>query len=382
VPKHWRCPRTTVRVSRLICSPASTAIVDGRVFDRQFVDESWPQGQLNRWYCAQVAGLNFYDNCLDVYARPTRPGESPAVTIRPEFPGQPRSNNATTGTANTFWVSRKLGSNQIGFHGQVKNTLAPVPVTMHDPPRVFGRILADRLGQAGIAVAEVTRPTLEQPTFEGTVLHRVRTPITAVLARCNKDSQNLFGEALLKRMGREFTGAPGSFNNGASAVRTFLSQRALKATGAANITVTDGSGMSRENRVTARALVNLLKYMRIEDPDPHRRQIFHDSLSVAGEDGTLRRRFTDGYNGRIHGKSGYLSGVSTLSGYLEYSPDAEQPQGGAESPTRTIAFSILFNNSTRPAAEMKTIQNRIVAALDDALYRSVSSKLSAESVQP
>lgn len=341
-------------------------IIDDRVFDQNFVHPSWPKGQLNRWYCAQVAGLNFFDNCLDVYAKPSSLGETPAVTVKPYAPNISTTNAAKTGKANTFWVSRKVGSNQLGFHGLISHEIAPVPVTVHDPPMTFAAIFADRLARQGVTVAQVSRPTLEQRIFEGKLLHTVRTPIAAVLGRCNKDSQNLFGEALFKRLGRQFTGAPGGFDNGASAVRTFLSTRALPGGAAASVTIADGGGMSRDNQVTARALAMLLQYMHHNDPDPERRTAFIESLSIGGVDGTLRNRFNKNFHGVVRGKSGYIRGVSTLSGYLTLSTP-NQPDG-RPSPPKTLAFSILINNSNRTLSEMHTVQNRIIAFLDQAMH--------------
>ena len=331
-------------------------IIDDRVFDRQFVHPDWPAEQLNRWYCAEVAGLNFHDNCLDLFPQPTRRGQAPQVRMLPEADFIEVVNRAVTGDADTFWISRPARSNVMTYRGKVKTKRThPVHVTVHDPPVFFARLLAKRFDRAKVPVDSIRRAAAEDDLPAGRTLSRVVTDLPTVLGRCNKDSQNLFAEALIKRMGHQFTGAGGSWDNGAAAVRRFLNNK-LGARGAA-VTIADGSGMSRENRVSARLLVEVLAAAH---RDPQIGPEFLASLSVGGEDGTLRKRFADGMAGRVYGKSGYISQVSCLSGYIVFDADVGGP------PSRTVAFSMLFNGFKPPvyAYNLKQIQNRLVRLID------------------
>ncbi len=98
-----------------------TLVIDDRVFDHQWVHPDWPREQLNRWYCAEVGGVNFHTNCLGVYPQPTLAGQSPTITLVPTAPflkGQLR-NRAVTGNADTFWISRKHQTNRMTFMGKV-----------------------------------------------------------------------------------------------------------------------------------------------------------------------------------------------------------------------------------------------------------------------
>jgi D-alanyl-D-alanine carboxypeptidase/D-alanyl-D-alanine-endopeptidase (penicillin-binding protein 4) len=113
-------------------------------------------------------------------------------------------------------------------------------------------------------------------------------------------------------------------------------------------TLDDGSGLSRENRLSAHALCEVLKH-KYHGRD---RDVFLNSLAIAGEDGTLEDRFRNGLKGRVFGKSGYINGVSALSGYLKAKDG------------RHYAFSILMNGiSTNWTA--KQLQESIVKAIDD-----------------
>ncbi len=352
-------------------------VVDDRVFDREMVHPDWPVGQLHKHYCAQVAGINFHDNCLHVLPSPAgQVGAAPRYTLYPESPFLEVFNSARTGKANEFWVDRKTGTNELTLRGRVKSSFyTPVRVTLNDPPIYLAQLLADRLGKAGIRIDVITRtPAGEQITVRP--IHRVETLIPAVLRRTNQDSVNLFAEALIKRMGFQLTGSPGSWDNGAAAVRHALSQRlGTHATGA---NIADGSGMSRNNAVSARVFAELLVSMR---HDPKVSDTFlaslsfkgkTDSESIAGE-GTLDDRFKKLPAGHwVYGKSGYIRSVSTLSGYLIITdPNAPTDDDGRATPKHTIAFSLLFNGFTPPLSNrsMKSIQDKMVELIDAEVMR-------------
>ena len=332
-------------------------IIDDRIFDQKTIHPTWPEDQLHKWYCAQVAGLNFNTNCVDIYATPTKIGRTPRIRIVPHTKGTSFlsvTNRTVTGDSDTFWVSRKISTNQLTFSGKVRiHRKTPVWVTVHDPAMFFGNVLASRLINTGVAVDMVTRPKADEILPRGKTLHVIRTPITDVVNRCNKDSQNLYAEALLKRMGRQITGAPGSWENGSAAMRIFLREKL--GTHAARVQPADGSGLSRNNRITARVMIDLLGAMH---RDRKIGPAFKASLAVAGKDGSLKKYFTTGMNGDVHGKTGYINFVRTLSGYL-FVP-------GEKGETKTIAFSILFNDIKPPALshQILKLRNDLVYAID------------------
>lgn len=302
-------------------------VVDDRVFAQELVHPDWPRDQLNRRYCPQVSGLNFHNNTLTVAVRPAeRFNDTPWIDVYPLIDGVGQINRAVTGSTDTFWIGRKADTNQLTFYGKVKHP-GSYEVTVHDPSMYFGRLLAERLRTAGVAVERVERPD-EAERFEGgRLLARYTTPLIEIVQRCNRDSQNLFAESMFKRLGHRFTGAPGSWHNGAATVREFM-RRQLGAA-AAPMRFADGSGMSRANRVTARNLVNLLS--RIHH-DPEIAPVFLSSLAVGGRTGTLRSRFRDPRSRvsvEVYAKSGFLDGVTTLSGflYIDTEPGApDQPR--------------------------------------------------------
>jgi D-alanyl-D-alanine carboxypeptidase/D-alanyl-D-alanine-endopeptidase (penicillin-binding protein 4) len=333
-------------------------LVDDRVFDRQFVHDDWPRGQLIRHYCAQVAGINFHENVLHVMPRPAkRAGQAPRIELYPHVPFMEQSNRAVTGRKGIFAIDRKLGTNHLRFTGAVRHKPSePYKLTFHDPPMVFAKVLRRHLEQGGLATGPVSRPPQQAQLPSGRTLAVATTTLKLVLQRTNRQSENMFAEALFKRMGRALTGRPGSWQTGKSAVQHVA--RRMLGPASRSLRIADGSGMSRANQVTPRLVAKLLAKMhRLEKLGP----IYRRSLAQGGRHGTLEDRLGE-LTGTVYGKSGYLNGVSALSGYLVV------PQGRG---SKTLAFSLLFNGFSPPLRnhDMKRLQNQMIQALDRAYAR-------------
>jgi serine-type D-Ala-D-Ala carboxypeptidase/endopeptidase (penicillin-binding protein 4) len=171
----------------------------------------------------------------------------------------------------------------------------------------------------------------------------VRSPqLSALAASTNKPSSNFSAEMLLKRIGGG-NKAKGTTRRGARRV-----QRFAKRVGS-GVRASDGSGLGRSNRASPRQVGRLLRAMTRSGS----RRAYHDSLAVAGRDGTLASRMRGtAADGRCNAKTGTLTGVSALSGYCSI--------GGGR-----VAFSILMNDVDTTSA--RRAQDRMVAAI--ARYR-------------
>lgn len=336
--------------------PITDIVVDARVFDREFVHPSWPKDQLNRWYSAEVSGLNFYTNVISFFLQKERTGAPPRIILEPATPWLKVVNRAKAVSRgqNTVWVARPATSNDMTVFGDLRQTLSsPIRVSIHDAPDYLGRLLATRMEYAGLDKPSVRVATETEEVPEGELIAVVRTPISTVVNRCNEESHNLYAEALLKRMGHEVTGRPGSFSNGAAVIRMAM-QDILGPADTAPTIIADGSGLSRNNRVSPRAVG---RWLRALSQQSDISDAFIDSLPVAGLEGTLLNRFQDDdLTSTVRAKSGYIRGVSCLSGYLI---DADSD--------RKVAFSILVNDIPQhkvPIARVKRFHEAVVRVAD------------------
>src|SRR5439155_4863989 len=224
-----------------------------------------------------------------------------------------------------------------------------------NPGAFFADALRTHLASEGITIAgDIRRAdsplggSLIPPAGKIVAVHE--TKLADALGRINKQSQNNFAEGFCKLLGkayREKQGRPepGSWPAGAEAAKAFLNRNHIDTS---RIAIVDGSGLSRENRVTSRMISDLLVVM-----SKHReRKAFFDSLGIAGEDGTISKRMLD-LKGRVHAKTGFIGGERALSGYL-------QNENG-----RWIAFSIIYNGiegGVKPFEDRQDNACRILAA--------------------
>ncbi|MEE2719979.1 MAG: D-alanyl-D-alanine carboxypeptidase/D-alanyl-D-alanine-endopeptidase [Planctomycetota bacterium] len=328
-------------------------VIDDRIFDREFTHASWPREQLINWYCAEVSGLNFHTNTLYFNPKPAR-GTVDISRISPAYDFLEIKNQLTNNTKRSkqsFAAIRPDGTNRFTCRGNITSSMK-YEATVHDMPSLFGRYLAHRLAKRGVRVGRVRLANAGDPDFQGQTLGPVvMTPLAQVLERCNSKSHNLYAEAVLKRLGAHYTRSSGGWDNGGTVIRHAV-QDALPRPDA-SLHVADGSGMSRENRLSAATLATGLAALAPADGED---QMFIESLPEPGE-GTLRKRFTT--RGRnlegisIKAKSGYLNRICTLSGYV-------MTDDG-----RRLCFSILVNSPTNRPREAKAMHERIVLQLVD-----------------
>ncbi len=340
-------------------------VIDDRIFDRDGIHPTWPKNQLKDWYCAPVSGLNFHANLLEVYcSAASKPGPSPMPRTEPTAPWIEVVNNlVTVSTGNNLIDIVREGQNETRFkiQGSIRNTPAePLNITLNQSSLVFGRLLGDRLKALGLTSEKrdpnVRLAEIDDVFNEKDVVAEVVTPLSRILKRCNTDSYNLYADALLKRVGHDVTGQPGSWSNGATVVRMTLDDKVKGV--AADLTIADGSGLSRDNRVTA---LMMAQWMRALDRTPGVGDAFEASLAHIGE-GTFRARFKNRrMTGEVSGKSGFINGVQCLSGYLTH-PKTK----------RRVAYSILVNDIGKVAGtgNIKDFHEDVVMAIDQWLAKN------------
>ena len=326
-------------------------IVDSSVFDNQPVHPNWPAQDLNKWYACEVSGLNFNDNCVRITAKNT--DGKVAVFVEPQTSFVALINKVEPISKGTGAVGayRNRQPNHLIVFGKCRDAAGPFDVAIERPAAFFGFLLYEHLAKADITVkGHLVERVLDdysglRPLVEYT------TPLADCLARCNKNSLGLAAESLFKKIGAQGNpdGKNGSWERGRQLVCKYLSELGLDES---QYYIDDGSGLSRQNELTAYAITTvLLDVYRGRDW-----KFYRDSLAAGGVDGTIERYFKEeNYRGRIFGKTGYISGVASFSGICTAA-------GGDR------IFSILANNTN---GEIRTAINDIAEAIiDDADSRS------------
>jgi len=136
-------------------------------------------------------------------------------------------------------------------------------------------------------------------------------PLTEMITRINKHSNNVMARQLLYTLGAESNGAPGTQDNGKAVISKWLADNGLAST---EIAIQNGAGLSRKTRTTARDMAKMLQFAWRQPYMPE----YLASMSLSGLDGTLRQRFANtGLVGKAHLKTGSLDHVTAIAGYLQ-----------------------------------------------------------------
>jgi len=136
-------------------------------------------------------------------------------------------------------------------------------------------------------------------------------PLSDIITKVNKHSNNVMARQLLYTLGAEAFGPPGTEAAGRKVVRQWLADKGMDF---AELRLDNGAGLSRESRMTARHLADLLRYAYQSAYMPE----YLSSLALSGVDGTLSRRFRSGVlTGMAHMKTGSLDHVSSIAGYFQ-----------------------------------------------------------------
>lgn len=327
-------------------------VIDDHVFDRQFLPPQWKKDQLAHDYAAPVAGFSLYENCLVVRVKPaSKVGALASVELLPRTSVLAGEVTLKTGGAkakNSIGVPAPVAVGKVKISGQTPHGSSPVPLylPLANPSATHPAALRDALIRAGIAIggkARLADGKLDVKTMRA--LATVESPLETVLHKLNKESSNVLAEHVYKRIGAAAYGA-GTFQNAGKAVLETLRHFGIDTTGAASA---DGSGLSRGNTFSARQTALVLRAMW---QSPARSMVVN-SLPISGVDGTLRKRLTqNAYKGRVRAKTGYIAGVSTLSGYA------------ATDSNEVLCFSILVNG-VKGSTAAKGVQDAIAKVLVD-----------------
>jgi D-alanyl-D-alanine carboxypeptidase/D-alanyl-D-alanine-endopeptidase (penicillin-binding protein 4) len=321
----------------------------------------WEWEDLQWYYGAEVSALTVNDNALDLFVKPgTQVGAPAVITTGPPDPLLRIVNRVVTGARGTkrdLNAYRALAGDVLEITGSIavddKGYTGGIGISR--PALLFAYLLRASLSQHGVTVKGKTR-TIDARPAAGFVVQPQITPVVSpgsarveiasmqsvpfsvIAAQTLKPSQNLYTEIILRTLGTVVPAVLNTLNidrtsesDGLEVVKTFLREAGVNPS---SLVLSDGSGLSRNDMITAEATIQLLTYM-------HRHRyasVFREALPIAGVDGTLRNRFkgTPAEN-NLRAKTGTLSSANSLSGYVRDAAGEE------------LAFSIMVNNYPQDA---------------------------------
>jgi len=322
-------------------------VCDDSVFTDDPYSQGWQWDYLSEDYAPQISSLEVEEGVISAYATgASAVGQKPVIKLTPASAYVPVENRATTGAAGTpitLKISRPYDKSYILVTGSIPvdyNMPKPVRVTVQDPALYATTLLVEDLLSSGVAIDGVSKRGVA-PENAVPIANHESLPLKDYIALMLKSSDNLMAETLYRLVAAQ-KGASGSYHDGYQIEQQFLDKIGLTS---ADYLFVDGSGLSRENLVSANAVVKLLTYMALQ-PDF---RYYFDALSIGGVDGTLQHRFEFApLKGNVHGKTGTLRNAHTLCGYV------------SDSDNNIIAFAILNNNFACDSTDVSRVQDAVV----------------------
>lgn len=318
--RRWADALTSMGIKRI----EGNILADDSLFDTQYFHPTWYPDERGEWYEAEVSALAFNDNCVDLLWSGVGglPGDRAALRLNPPTRYVRVRNEVrlvATGRPSGRWYLRNPGSNDILATGTLNvGTEKDDSASVNDGALYFATVFRDVLTSHGIEVTgkvkHVRYSRAESLRHRRTLLaERVSPPLSEIVKVINLVSQNFYAECLVKMLGRQFA-REGSFQAGCHVVREFVRKNGIYSEGHRMV---DGSGLSEGNRVSARQLVETIRFM---DKGPHR-EAWRASFPVGGVRGSLRSRFqqtsaTQALAPNIMGKTGLIESVRSLSGIV------------------------------------------------------------------
>src|SRR6202046_177479 len=314
-------------------------VADDSYFPYDPYPASWSVGDLYFTFGAPVSAVAFNDNSFSIEVRPAeREGDAAKLVVEPVAAADSFGHEVGTGASSgkpDFSVVREPGQKFILLRGSIPAGHTPIKLdfAMTDPAEVAALTLKQTIENAGVRVTgggrvqhaapphpfdATTLATLSAPTVPlnpGAVSSEVAKIVSTLLLAehispnllesirvMNKVSQNLHAELFLRTVAREKAGV------GSTDAGIWVEQNFLKTAGVTegDAVLSDGSGLSRDDLVTPRAVVQLLQYVSLQPWGAD----YISTFPIAGMDGTLENRMKDTpAAGRVLAQAGCLTHV-------------------------------------------------------------------------
>ena len=352
-------------------------IGDGRVFSDDYYCLNWDIEDIFYWYGTGSSGLAIEENCFRFTTAPGKKvGDKAIITIDPDTKYIKIENEVITAnpngpkTADIVW--RDPESDIVRFAGAIPVNAKPFMQrgSVWDGTLYTATLFKEALEKESVKVNGIARNIRDIPDPEmnlnseekRTLLATyISPPLSELIAVVNKPSHNFFADQILRTLGCH-AGDEGSFKEGAKVVKKWLKK--IGAPNADSFLMQDGSGLARRSFVEPAQICSILRYMINKEETG---KYFYDSLPIAGVDGDLKNRMKSApTKGNVHAKTGFISHVRSLSGYVT-AANGEM-----------LVFSMIANNFTVPVSHANKLHDKACRIL--AKYGEESTEMKEEAI--
>ena len=319
-------------------------VADMTMLDGDAQNPSWLCEDAGNYYAPGVFGINYYGNTMRISLQSGEPGSTATViSTDPKVEDVYFINRIRCDKINHdgAFVSGLPYSRERYLSGSVPSNLGSFTVKgdLPNPGLLLARHFTSRLREAGVTVKgdalyEADYNPLTPPR---TALYtHYSEPLSEIIKETNVNSNNLYAEALFRYFGTKYS-LPGTIHNSQDLLRDYWRRRGVAIQ---NAIIKDGCGLAPQDAVSAKAFVQLLTIMS----KSKNRDAWLASLPVSGQTGTLKTLCPDTpLAGRIHAKSGTISGTKNFAGYID------MPNG------ETWVFAILISSAPGKARNIQTV---------------------------
>ena len=332
------------------------SIIDTLFFDDTMIDsmnygEGWMWDEGPWWYAAPISGLSVNDNCIDFYVKPGKLGNACELDYYPKTSYIKIENRSKTVNDTIDFQKLKIERNWVSnkniftITGEILDTtgLDTLYRNIYDPSLFTATIFKELLEDNGSRVRYLSKKAQDLNRYN-TIATHLSDSLLISASNLMNESDNLTAELFVKSIGAMDT-LPGTWTTGIDSIKSFLSSEVKIDT--SKIRIADGSGVSRYTLTNSDQLVSLLSWVYKSE---HKNDFISTLPGGGWPKSTLEKRLVD-EGGKVRAKTGGLSGVRNLAGYIETSKYGP------------IAFSILMNGYIGSSRKYRHVQNQIIKLL-------------------
>jgi len=315
-------------------------IADGTLYDDLGVNPKWTWEDIGNYYAAGAYGISYMDNTYQLVLRSGAEGSTPEILrVVPEIPALTFDNHlkSTTIAFDSAFFYGAPHSYLRSIHGEIPANRLEYIIKgdIPNPGLLLAEHFQDRLIENGISIHQLRSDVITKSTDRRVIMVQESPQLSEIIKETNVHSNNGYAEQIFRYLAlKNHTIA--TSNGAVEVVRSFWKSKGLPVE---QLFMYDGCGLSPVDAVSSRFFVDLLIYMQ-SSPN---KDAFFNSLPVSGKSGTLTSFLVKTpLQGKVHAKSGTISGVKCYAGYIEKN-------------NSTSVFAILVNhaNGTSKAVTRK-----------------------------